>query len=53
MILKPKIMDATETIKELEMCNRFLSDEYKNSNYYRGYLDKVNKDLKEKTYLKT
>jgi FtsZ-binding cell division protein ZapB len=35
-----------EIIEELTLTNKWLSSEYKNSNYYREYLDKVNEDLK-------
>lgn len=38
-----------EIIKELEFNDRYLDDNYKNSNYYREYLDKVCEDLKTKT----
>jgi FtsZ-binding cell division protein ZapB len=39
-----------EIIEELLNTNKWLGDDYKNSNYYREYLDKVNKDLKEQTF---
>lgn len=39
-----------EIIEELANTNKWLDDDYKNSNYYREYLDKVNKDLKEQTF---
>ena len=39
-----------ETIlEELVFCDRWLSDEYKNSIEYREYLDEVNKQLKNNT----
>ena len=42
-----------EIIEELTRTERFLDDAYKNSNYYREYLDKVLNDLKEETKILT
>ena len=39
-------MTSSEIIQELTEVDRWLDDTYKNSNYYREYLDKVNLDLK-------
>lgn len=39
-----------EIIQELVNTNRWLGDDYKNSNYYREYLDKLNEDLKKATF---
>jgi hypothetical protein len=38
-----------EIIAELIHSDRWLDNDYKNSNYYREYIDKLCKDLKEKT----
>ena len=38
-----------EIIKELTDTNKWLDSDYKNSNYYREYLDKVNEDMKKET----
>jgi hypothetical protein len=38
-----------EIIKELENSNKFLDNNFKNSNYYREYLDKLCEDLKFET----
>ena len=40
-----------EIIKELAYTNKWLDSDYKNSNYYREYLDKVNDALKEETFV--
>ena len=42
----------SETIKELVENEKWLDSEYKNSNYYREYLDKINKSLKVETFRK-
>ena len=39
-----------EIIKELTDTNKWLGSDYKNSNYYREYLDKVNEDMKKETH---
>lgn len=36
-------------IDELTSVDKWLDDDYKKSNYYREYLDKVNEDLKLQT----
>lgn len=38
-----------DIIQELSN-TRFLDEEYKNSNYFREYIDKICNDLKDKTY---
>lgn len=38
-----------EIIDELVNTNKWLNDDYKNSNYYREYLDKICNDLKSAT----
>jgi hypothetical protein len=40
----------TEIIQELLNTNKWLDKDYKNSKYYREYLDKVNNDLKLKSF---
>jgi hypothetical protein len=42
-------MDFDEIIYELSETHKWLDDNYKNSNYYREYIDKVAEDLKEIT----
>ena len=39
-----------EIIQELENTNKWLGDDYKKSNYYREYLNTINKDLKKLTF---
>jgi len=38
-------MDNQEILDELISCEKHLSDEYKNSNYYADYLKKVGVDM--------
>lgn len=40
-------MSSAEIIKELQFNDKWLNDDYKNSNYYHGYLDKINQTLKQ------
>jgi hypothetical protein len=42
-------MEDIEIAEEITHCTRWLSDEYKNSNYYKEYLKKAFEDL-SKTY---
>lgn len=39
-----------EIARELAFNTRWLTDEYKNSNYYRGYLSKTFDQLIQSTY---
>ena len=39
-----------EIIEELSNTNKWLGSDYKNSRYYREYLDKLNEDLKLETF---
>ncbi len=40
-------MTSSEIIQEVVEVDRWTDDNFKNSNYYREYLDQVNKDLKD------
>jgi len=40
-------MSEQDLIQELCFNSKWLSQEYKDSNYYREYLDVFNKDLKQ------
>ena len=42
-------MNDEEIIEELTFNSRWLTDEYKQSNYYREYLNSVFNSLKENT----
>lgn len=43
-------MNDEELIEELRFNSKWLTDEYKNSKYYREYLSKIFNKLKENTY---
>lgn len=45
-------MKQIDTIEELNNTQKYLNSDYKNSNYYREYLEMVFQSLKKQSYEK-